>query len=119
MRICAHSPVTLRRQLGELRNQGSMLIEELIRAVALHPLLENLDMLRLRRQLIERNLMRAERSLDLDSVDDLGPGPPFGRNEHYHRPLRPLVKSVLTGVLLDRLNPVDDVFERLGHRAMH
>ena len=50
-------------------------VEELLGPVALHPLFEDADVVGLRRQLRQRNLVRAERALDLHSVHHLRPRP--------------------------------------------
>ena len=107
--IGAHPPVALRRQLGQFRHEAAISIEQLLRLVALHPAFELLDMIGMLGVHQERHLVRSERALDLQAIDDLRSGPAFGRPQDDHRPARP------RGVVLAPRIPLDlpDVLDGL------
>ena len=78
VRIGAHPPVALRRQLGQFRHQPAVRIEQLLGLVALHPAFELRDMLGMLGIHQERHLVRPEGALDLQAVDDFRPRPALG-----------------------------------------
>ena len=119
VRIRAHAARALGRQFGEFGDEGAVVVEQLLGPVALHPVFEDLEVLRLGGQLRERDLMGAESAFDLHAVDYLGPGPAFGRVEHDHGPQRALGESVLARVFLDGADFFDDGIERRRHGLMH
>ncbi len=63
--------------------------------------------------------MRAERALDLLSVDPLRAGPALGRDEHDHRPARPRMESLRPRFVLDRADVGEHAIERRRHRLVH
>src|SRR5665213_3724443 len=99
VRIGAHPAVADRRQRGDLRPQAAALVEQFLRAIAPHPIIEKLEMLRLVEG--ERNLMGAPRPLGLEAVDKFWPGPAFEAAQDYHRPDRPAHRLALARRLLD------------------
>ena len=120
-RVGAHPAVALRRQRGELRQQGALRVEQLVRAVAAHPRLELREVLRVRPHLVQRHLVRAEGALDLLPVDDLRAGPALGGAEHDHRPARRLPGRGRAGRrgVADLRDPVEHGVERLGELPVH
>ena len=71
MRISAHPPITLRRQIGQFRHESAIGIEELLGLITLHPAFEQLDMIGMFGINQKRHLVCAERALDLQSIDEL------------------------------------------------
>src|SRR5438270_2400071 len=88
MRVCAHPPLTGRRQGGELSVEPALGIEELFRPVAAHPVFEETKVVRFPHQVGYRDLVRAEAPLDGKPVDLLWPGPALRRAQHDHGPAR-------------------------------
>ena len=96
--------VAVGRQRRELRNKRAAAVEQLLGLVAAHPVLEQSQMRRVLAQLVDRNLMRAPKALDLLAVDLLRAGPALRAAQHDHRPARPLARSLRPSarMLLDR-----------------
>ena len=67
-----------------------VLVEQLLRLVRAHPLLELAQVLWVLREAGERHLVRAPRALGRLAVDLLRAGPALRRAQHEHRPARPL-----------------------------
>src|ERR1700691_1908816 len=65
------------------------------------------------------NLMRPKRAFYLQAVDDLRPGPAFGRSENDHGPTRPRRIFVFSRPLLDRMDLADGFFDRRRHLPVH
>ena len=78
VRIGAHPPVALRRQLGQFRHQPAILIEQLLGLVAFHPAFELLDMIGMLGIHQQRHLVRSEGALDLQAVDYFRSRPALG-----------------------------------------
>ena len=89
MRIHSHTTVARRRKCRKLVAELTAFVEQFVRAVALHPIFELLDVLGIL-EVRERHLMRAPGPLHRLAVDELRPGPAFWRAEHDHGPARPL-----------------------------
>ncbi len=115
VRIEAHLPVALRRQFEKLRLRPPLLVEEFLGPVALHPLLEDLKVLRLVAHLFHRDLVRAPVALDLLAVNLLRTGPALGSPQHDHRPERALFGAALPRLALNGVDAVDDAIHRGGH----
>src|SRR5205823_9745593 len=94
VRVRPHPARALRRELLQLRKERPVLVEELVRPVALEPVLEQLQVISLA-GIRERHLVGAPEVLDLLPVDLLRAGPALRRAEDEHRPLRALRASVL------------------------
>jgi hypothetical protein len=77
VRIRAHAATAIRDKLSQLRHQAALLVEEFLRLVAPHPVFQQLEVLGFLVRM-ERHLVRAERTLDLQAVDDLRSGPALG-----------------------------------------
>ena len=88
VRARAHPLVALRRQRGQLGHEPALVVEQLLRPVAPHPLLEQPQVLRVLADIGDRHLVRAPGALDRQPVDHLGAGPALRRAQHDHRPLR-------------------------------
>ena len=119
MRVRAHAPVALRRELRELGHERPVLVEQLLRPVALEPRLELRQMLRIRPHLRERHLVRAPRPLHRQPVHELRTRPALRRPQHDHRPARPLGAALDAGGALDRGDLLDGGVEHLGHPPVH
>ena len=78
VRIGAHPPVALRRQLGQFRQESAVLIEQLLGLVAFHPAFKLLDMLGMSGIHQERHLVRSEGAFNLQAVDDFRSRPALG-----------------------------------------
>src|SRR5579875_1054988 len=94
-------------------------VEQLFGLVAAHPRVEYAEVLRILSYIRERNLMRAERSLDLHAIDDLRPRPTFGRAQDQHRPARPRSAVLGARLPLDCEDTFDEPIQRPRHAAMH
>jgi hypothetical protein len=121
VRIQTHATMARRRQRGEFLAELSLLVEQLLRLVALHPVFELLQMFRIF-EIRNRNLVRAPRALDRQSIDEFRSGPALRCAKHDHRPARAL-HAVLysTGACdaLDLTNLSQDPVERPCKTLMH
>ena len=115
MRVRAHAAVAFGCERAQLRQEPAVLVEELLRLVALHPVLEHLDVPGLLRHLGHRDLVRAPVVLGLLAVDLLRAGPALRGLHDDHRPRRALGVAVLARVLLDPLDVGDRGVHRPGH----
>ena len=86
MRVGAHAPIAMRRELGELRLEPATLIEELFWPVTLHPLLKDAHMGGILVHLPHRYLMGPPVAFGALAIDFLGAGPTLWRTQHDHRP---------------------------------
>ena len=118
-RVRAHSPVALRWQRRQGRDQGAAGVEELLGPVALQPVLELLEVGEVRSGLGERHLVRAPRALRRLPVDLLGARPPLRRAHHDHRPARAFGPALLARGSLDGGDLLDDRVEHLRHPLVH
>src|SRR5438094_3288178 len=89
MRIGAQAAMTHWRERGVLLQEFAVLIEELLRPVAFHPVLELLEVLGLA-ELRDRHLVRTPGALDRLAVHESGSRLAFGRDNHDHGPTRAL-----------------------------
>ena len=121
VRIGAHAAFALGREFGQFRFEPPIGIEEFLRLVALHPLLEDFDVLRLLVHLAHRHLMRAPRILGALAVDFLRAGPALRRAKNDHRPARALDAALPTRARggLNAPNFRDGLVERGGHQLVH
>ena len=78
VRIGTHAAIALRRQLRQFGNETSVVVEQFLRFVALHPAFEQRHVLRMLLIDEERHLMGSRGPLDPQSVYDLRPGPALG-----------------------------------------
>ena len=100
--------------------QPAGLVEQLLGLVALHPFLEQFQVLGLGGHVGERHLVRAEGAFGRQAVDLFRAGPALGRAEDDHRPERALLEAVgarrRSGSIV---NLGDDLVERGGHQLVH
>src|ERR1044072_4674733 len=79
VRCRAHSLFAFRGQRSELLDQAPLIVEMALRAVAPHPALADLAVLRVLADIFQRDLMGAERPLDRLAIDLLRGRPsPWG-----------------------------------------
>ena len=117
VRVCTDSVVALRRQLTQFRNQTAVLIEQLLCMIALQPILQNFQMLRLVHH--DRNLMCTEAVFDHVAVYFLRTGPALRGAQNDHRPYRTRCIAGFACVLLNCLDFLNDDVHGLSHLAMH
>src|SRR5580658_4248246 len=79
-----------RGKCRELLAELAAFVEQLVRAVALHPIFELLEMFGVL-EIGKRDLMCAPSPLDRLAVHELWSGPAFWRAEHNHGPTRALL----------------------------
>ena len=120
VRVVAHAAAARRRERLELGPQAAFGGEQLLRAIAAHPLFQQTQVLGFFRELGERHLMRAPGALDRLAVDDVRTGPALRRLQHEHRPARPLANAppAARRVWISRMRAIDAI-ERVRHRAVH
>ena len=97
VRVRAHAALALRRERGELGHELPARVEQLVRAVAPHPLLEHGDVLGLV-HVAHRNLVAAPVALAELAVDLARTRPALRRAQHDHRPGRALHDAALARV---------------------
>ena len=76
--ICSHASFSLGRKFGQFRFQASLLIEEFFGLVASQPVFQQLEVFGIARQVGQRNLMRAKRAFNRQTIDNLRPRPALG-----------------------------------------
>ena len=86
MRVRTHSRVALGSQSRDIGRESTVVVEELLRAIALHPGLELLEMLGVLAHAGEGNLVGAPCPLDGHAVDLARSRPALGRTKNEHRP---------------------------------
>ena len=86
MRIRAHPANTGRRQLFEFRNQLAVGIEQFLRFLRAHPVLENFEILGVLLHIGQWNLVRPPEALQPVAADFLRRAPALRRAQHNHRP---------------------------------
>ncbi len=87
--------MTRRRERSELVAELAVFVEQFVRAVALHPIFELLQMFGVL-EISDRDLMRAPGTLDWLAVDEFWSCPTLGRAEDDHGPARTLLAFRLT-----------------------
>ncbi len=86
VRVGAHPPGPVGAKARSSGRSRPVVVEELLGAVAAHPLLELRAVLGVGAGLGQRHLMGAEGPLDREPVDHLRAGPALRRAQHDHRP---------------------------------
>src|SRR5215475_8795094 len=119
MGIGAHAPCAVWGEPGELRTKPAAAVEQLLRLVALHPLLQEPHMGWIFVHRAHGDLMGAPVVLCALTVDLLGARPPLRRAEHDHGPKRSLDGPVSACFGLDALDFADCRIESSGHQLMH
>ena len=100
MRIGAHAPLAFGRQGGDLGARRAVLVEQLVRAVAHHPVVQDLQVFG-RGGVGDGHLMGAPVALDPQAVHLARPGPALGGAQDDHRPARQFAGAALSCRLLD------------------
>ena len=118
MRVGAHAAIPFGRKFGQFRDESAGLVEQFLRVIAFHPILQKLYMPRMT-HVAHRHLVRAKSSLDLLAIDNLGAGPPLRRAEYDHGPARTLLEPVCARLVLDAMKVGNNGVERLRHQWMH
>ena len=118
MRVGAHAAVALGRQVGQLRHEAAALVEELLRTVALHPRLEEAEVVGVGAHLAQRHLVGAPRALDRQAVDEGGAGPALGAAQDDHRPARAAGRAILACRPLDPLDRPDHFVHDARHQPV-
>src|SRR5207253_436509 len=95
-----------------------VLVEQFLWTIALHPVLESLEMPGLP-DVCDRHLVRPERTFHRFAIDLLGPCPSFRSAENDHGPGLPLLESVLASVLLDGVDFGQARVQRPCHELVH
>ena len=113
VRVRAHPAVAFGRESSKLRRQRPVLVEELLRSVALHPLLEQAQVLRVVAGRGQRHLVRAPGSFDLVAVHLVRARPSLRGPEDDHRPARTRPVALRAG---GRLDAGDRVERGVEHR---
>ena len=93
MRIRSQSPISPRRERGELRHRPAELVEQLLGAIATHPRLQHRQLARIFAHLREWHLVRAEGALDAHSVQLPRTSPTLRRPQHDQRPARAVTQA--------------------------
>ena len=119
MGVGPHAPRPVGGQRRQLRHEPSGLVEELLRVVALHPFLQQPQVIRLGRQLRQGHLVGAPGALGLEPVHFLGTGPALGGAQDDHGPARTGGDAGAARPLLDRADPGRDRVQGLGHEPVH
>src|SRR5216683_3467222 len=88
MGVGAHTAMAGRGERCQLVAEFAASVEQFVRPVALHPILELAQMLRIL-EIRNRDLMGAPGPLHRLAVHELWSGPAFWRAEHDHGPPRP------------------------------
>src|SRR5260221_7607426 len=110
--------MALGRKLGQLLFQHAFDVEQLVRSITLHPLLEYLDVLRLI-HVAHRHLMTSPVAFGLLTVDFGRTGPPFGCPHNDHGPGRPSTETIATRFAPDLPDFSNYFVERRRHLSMH
>lgn len=119
-RVLGHALALRGRQLPQLRNELAFLAEQLLRLVSVHPRLERLELLRVRQDLGQRDLMRAPEALEVVAVVVLARGrPALGRAQDDHGPLGAEGLAGVAGFFLELQNLLHARLHRRRHGLVH
>src|ERR1700683_3197335 len=118
MGIRAHTAFTARGELTHRLARAAILVEELLGLIAAHPRLELGQMVGIRSNLADRQLVRSEGAFDTDAIHDLRSGPNLRSTQDHHRPGAPSLVPPRSGTLLNRRDLVERVVEGLGDALM-
>src|SRR5579872_7393025 len=96
-----------------------MMIEKFLRAVTLHPIFKNLQMLGIGANVVHWHLMSPPCIFDGLAINKLRPRPSFGGAHDNHWPSRQGSVSVLSRFTLNGANFGNNLVERARHQLMH
>ena len=119
VRVGAHAAGALRGKVGQLGPEPAVVVEELRRSVALHPLFENAHMGGVLVHLAHRHLVRAPVVFGALAIDFFRARPALRCAKHDHRPARTFLKPFSTRIRFDALNFDDDLIQGGGHQLVH
>src|SRR5438552_16613863 len=102
MRVQTHPTSSTGRQFRDLWSDFARIFEEILRLVALHPVFEHLEMVRMLLEICHRHLVGAPGPFDGLPVHYFRSRPAFGRTQADHWPARPPVETVPTRFRLNR-----------------
>ena len=119
MRIGAHAPRALGRELFQLGDEPAGFVEQLLRLVALHPVFELLEVLGIIAHTRQRHLVGAPEAFDLVAINFLRARPALRAAQDDHRPARSIELSGSPRLALDAADFQNALFHRLGHLLMH
>src|SRR5206468_5262710 len=111
--------MTLRRQSLQLGNDSPVLVEQLLRLVAAHPLLQHFQTCGVGGDIRDRDLVRTPIALEVVLAQLPRGGPTFGAAQHDHGPARPESLSGTPRLLLDLADLQDTLFQSGGHSLVH
>src|SRR4029077_4202928 len=107
MGVGAHAALAPGREFGELWPEAALLVEEIGRSVASHPVVEDANVLGVLVHFPHRHLMGAPGILGAPAIYFFGARPAFRAAEDDHRPARTL-SGAIPGLFLDAPDFADD-----------
>jgi len=117
VRVRAHPALAPRGKPPQLGAQPAALVEELLGAVAAHPLLEHVSMSGVLARAEHGDLVCSPRAFDLQSVDLSKPRPALGASEDQHRPARTRRALPFAGRFLEPADVVERFVEGVRQSA--
>src|SRR5438046_1521341 len=111
--------MTLRRQNLQLGNDSPVLVEQLLRLVAAHPLVREFQAAGVGGDIRDRDLVRTPVALEVVLAQLPRGGPTFGAAQYDHGPARPESLSGTPRLLLDLADLQDTLFQGGGHSLVH
>jgi hypothetical protein len=117
--VRTHATPAARRKCAQPRHQPAVRVEQFLRPIAAHPVLEPLQVRRVVPHVGERHLVGSPRVLDPVTVDLFRPGPPLRRSQHDHRPARPGGVVRVPRDVLSRAYFGNGRFDRSGQLLVH
>ena len=117
MRVHTKTCISLGCKINDLLNGSSVFIEKFLGMIALEPVVKDSEMLGLVH--CDGNLVSKEVAFDAVSVNNLRTCPSLGCTKNDHGPYGTGCIVVLTGILLDRKDALDDLVHGLCHLSVH
>ena len=120
MRIGAHASRSRRREIGKFLAEAAAFVEQLVRPIASHPLVELMQVSG-RLEFRDRHLMRAPGAFNRKPVNKLWPGPALRGLEYEHRPTRTWRRKCIGRARrgLDSPDGRENRVERFGKPLVH
>src|SRR5579875_738527 len=119
VRIGAHAPVAAWGQRRQFRQQTTIAVEQFLRLVAAHPLLQHSQVCRVGFDIRDRYLVGAEGIFNRHAIDLFGACPAFGRAHDDDGPRRALAKTMLTRIFLIATDAGVAGIEQVGEVSVH
>ena len=111
MWIGTHAALAHGRQLGQFRLQAALGVEQFLRAIALQPVFQQLEVFGMVDIHGNGHLVGAEGAFDLLAIDPFRAGPALRRSENDHGPARAREVGVDAGLVLNASDLLDDPIE--------